>query len=340
MTPRSIARRIALALSIALMHRAPAWRCVARATGSPAPSQTRRPSQRHLKAHRLSRQPKGRRLKQLPPRRPGGPAYDIEIVIFRAAGRARPTRELGAETTASATVAGGEAASGSGQAGRLLAVLPASNYSPDSHRVETRVPAALCARRARRLGADRKRLGNSRRLSARVPGNQRDRPHRRVFLERGEFLHLGMTLNYTMQDPPPGLNAACRDDLRDERDPAQYASFSATTTTTRRSASLPSSPRRREHGRRDAEAARPAGYCSGVPSSCAPVKSQVAPPRSSRAQRTRSREAAMNQVSCARGLPRPNTAGSEHGGTRGVLRVAHRFVADDPQLRRAGCRRQ
>ena len=29
-----------------------------------------------------------------------------------------------------------------------------------------------------------------------------------IFLERGQYLHLGMTLNYTMQDPPPGLNAA------------------------------------------------------------------------------------------------------------------------------------
>jgi hypothetical protein len=28
-----------------------------------------------------------------------------------------------------------------------------------------------------------------------------------ISLERGEFLHLGMTLSYTMQDPPSGLNA-------------------------------------------------------------------------------------------------------------------------------------
>lgn len=28
-----------------------------------------------------------------------------------------------------------------------------------------------------------------------------------ISLERGQYLHLGMTLNYTMQDPPPGLDA-------------------------------------------------------------------------------------------------------------------------------------
>ena len=48
----------------------------------------------------------------------------------------------------------------------------------------------------------------------------------------------------------------------------------------------------------------------------------------------------MNQVSCKRGLPRPKTAGRQHRGAAGVLRVAHRLVADHFDRRRAGHARE
>jgi len=137
-----------------------------------------------------------------------GPAYDIEIVVFRARVALGQPENWAAETTASsATVAGGEASSGSGPAGRLLAVLPASDYRltaiesrlrtsgtylPVAHAAWVQTASAWGTRDGFPLES----------LGINVPGLTGV-----VFLERGEFLHLGMTLNYTMQDPPAGLNA-------------------------------------------------------------------------------------------------------------------------------------
>lgn len=137
-----------------------------------------------------------------------GPAYDIEIVVFRTKVALGQPENWAAETPASAaTVAGGEASSGSGPAGRLLTVLPASDYRlaaiearlrtsgtylPVAHAAWVQTASAW----GTRYGFPLESLGIN------VPGLTGI-----VFLERGEFLHLGMTLNYTMQDPPAGLNA-------------------------------------------------------------------------------------------------------------------------------------
>jgi hypothetical protein len=136
-----------------------------------------------------------------------GPAYDIEIVVFRAKTALGQPENWTAETNPAATVAGGEAASGSGAAGRLLTVLPASDYRLTA--IESRLrtsgtyePVAHAAwvQTASAWGTHAGFPLES--LGINVPGLTGV-----VFLERGEFLHLGMTLNYTMQDPPAGLNA-------------------------------------------------------------------------------------------------------------------------------------
>lgn len=136
-----------------------------------------------------------------------GPAYDIEILIFRAKVALGQPENWAAETTASAIVAGGEASSGSGPAGNLLTVLPASNYRLTA--IESRLrtsgtylPVAHAAwvQTASAWGTHAGFPLES--LGINVPGLTGV-----IFLERGQFLHLGMTLNYTMQDPPPGLNA-------------------------------------------------------------------------------------------------------------------------------------
>jgi hypothetical protein len=137
-----------------------------------------------------------------------GPSYDIEIVVFRTKVALGQPENWAAETPASsATVAGGEASSGSGPAGRLLTVLPASDYRlaaiearlrtsgtylPVAHAAWVQTASAWGTRDGFPLES----------LGINVPGLTGV-----VFLERGEFLHLGMTLNYTIQDPPPGLNA-------------------------------------------------------------------------------------------------------------------------------------
>ena len=135
-----------------------------------------------------------------------GPAYDIEIVIFRAKVGLGQQENWADETTAAATVAGGEAASGS-DVGKLLTVLPSSSYrlTAIDSRLRTSgtyLPIAHAAwvQTASAWGTHAGFPLDS--LGINVPGLTGD-----IFLERGEFLHLGMTLNYTMQDPPAGLNA-------------------------------------------------------------------------------------------------------------------------------------
>jgi hypothetical protein len=135
-----------------------------------------------------------------------GPAYDIEIVIFRAKVGLGQPENWADETTAAETVAGGEAASGSG-VGKLLTVLPSSAYrlTAIDSRLRTSgtyfpVAHAAWVQTASAWGTHAGFPLDS--LGINVPGLTGD-----IFLERGQFLHLGMTLNYTMQDPPAGLNA-------------------------------------------------------------------------------------------------------------------------------------
>jgi len=136
-----------------------------------------------------------------------GPAYDIEIVIFRAKTALGQPESWAAETNASATVAGGEASSGSGQVGKLVSVLSPSDYRLTSIATRLRssgtyeaVAHAAWVETASAWGTRGGFPLES--LGINVPGLTGV-----IFLERGQYLHLGMTLNYTMQDPPPGLNA-------------------------------------------------------------------------------------------------------------------------------------
>lgn len=137
-----------------------------------------------------------------------GPAYDIEIVVFRAKVALGQPENWAAETTASATITGGETSSGSGPVGKLLSVLPAADYRLTSIASRLRssdayVPVAHAAwvQTASAWGTHAGFPLQS--LGIDVPGLSGV-----IFLERGQFLHLGMTLDYTLQDPPPGLNAA------------------------------------------------------------------------------------------------------------------------------------
>lgn len=135
-----------------------------------------------------------------------GPAYNIEIVIFRATAGLGQPETWADETAAAETVAGGEASSGS-DVGKLLTVLSSSAYrlTAIDSRLRTSgtyIPVAHAAwvQTASAWGTHAGFPLDS--LGINVPGLTGE-----IFLERGEFLHLGMTLNYTMQDPPAGLNA-------------------------------------------------------------------------------------------------------------------------------------
>jgi Peptidoglycan-binding protein, CsiV len=136
-----------------------------------------------------------------------GPVYNIEIIVFR------PTSVVGGAENWSAeagtrSIAGDESAGGSSEVGHFVAVLPptawqltdlesrlraSGAYVPVAHAAWSQTPSSW----GTRAGFPLQRLGVD------VPGLSGT-----VFLERGQFLHLGMTLTYAMAAPPAGLGAA------------------------------------------------------------------------------------------------------------------------------------
>jgi hypothetical protein len=133
--------------------------------------------------------------------------YNIELIIFRANSAQGGAENWSAEANATTTSAGEEASSGSSQLGRFVSALPASAYqlgdiesklrasgayAPVAHVAWSQTASAWGTRAGfpiQRLGVD-------------VPGLSGN-----VFFERGQYLHLGMTLSYAMPSPPPGLGA-------------------------------------------------------------------------------------------------------------------------------------
>jgi hypothetical protein len=136
-----------------------------------------------------------------------GPVYNIEIIVFRAAGAVGGAENWSAETGASArSIAGDESASGS-QVGRFVAEIPSSawqlgelesrlragGYVPLAHAAWSQTASSW----GTRAGFTLQRLGIG---ATGLSGT--------VFLEHGQFLHLGMSLSYADPSPPVGLGAA------------------------------------------------------------------------------------------------------------------------------------
>ncbi len=136
-----------------------------------------------------------------------GPVYNVEIIVFRAAGALGGAENWGAEAGAR-NIAGDESASGTTQVGRFIAALPpavwqlndlenrlrsSGTYVPVAHAGWSQTASSW----GTRAGFSMQRLGIS------VPGLAGT-----VFLERGQFLHLGVSVTYSMPNPPPGLGAA------------------------------------------------------------------------------------------------------------------------------------
>jgi hypothetical protein len=137
---------------------------------------------------------------------PAATAYNIEIVVFRATSAQGGAENWSAEAGTGNVVAG-EETTGSSQVGHFVAALPSSSfqltelenklrssgaYVPVAHVAWSQTASAWGTRAgfpAQRLGID-------------VPGLSGT-----VFLERGQYLHLGMTLTYAMPSPPAGMGA-------------------------------------------------------------------------------------------------------------------------------------
>jgi hypothetical protein len=137
---------------------------------------------------------------------PSASVYNIEIVVFRA------NQALGAAENWSAQASrqynsDGEAAEGSKGVGRFVGLLPHTAWQLTSIENKMRssglyVPVAHVAWSqtasdwGTRAGFTLERLGVD------VPGLAGT-----VFLERGQFLHLGMALSYAPANPPAGIGA-------------------------------------------------------------------------------------------------------------------------------------
>jgi Peptidoglycan-binding protein, CsiV len=136
-----------------------------------------------------------------------GPVYNIEIIVFRASAAMGGPEDWNAETLARSIV-GDESTGDTAQVGRLVGPLPSSQWQLTELENRLRVsgsyvPVAHAAwsQTASSWGT---RAGFSlQRLGIEVSGLEGT-----VFLERGQFLHLGMSLTYAMASPPPGIGAA------------------------------------------------------------------------------------------------------------------------------------
>ncbi len=135
------------------------------------------------------------------------PAYNIEMIVFRTTSAQGGAESWATEGGTDDSVAGAESSSGSSQVGRFVAVLPTSQfqlaeienklrssgaYVPVAHVAWSQTASAWGTRAGfpvQRLGVD-------------VPGLTGN-----VFLERGQYLHLGVALSYAVPSPPSGLGA-------------------------------------------------------------------------------------------------------------------------------------
>jgi hypothetical protein len=139
----------------------------------------------------------------------GSTAYNIELVVFRATSAQGGPENWSAETGAANSIAGDEAvASGSSAVGHFVGMIPSSAYQLTEIEGRLRssgayVPVAHVAW-SQSASAWGTRAGFTlQKLGVEAPGLSGT-----VFLERGQYLHLGMTLSYSDPSPPAGVGAA------------------------------------------------------------------------------------------------------------------------------------
>jgi hypothetical protein len=136
----------------------------------------------------------------------GGSVYNIEIIVFRATSALGGPEDWSAEAGAR-SVAGEESASGGAQVGHFVAALPSSAWQLGELESRLRasgqyVPLAHTAWQQTASSWGTRAGFTLQKLGIEVPGLSGT-----VFLERGQWLHLGMSLTYTMASPPQGLGA-------------------------------------------------------------------------------------------------------------------------------------
>jgi hypothetical protein len=142
-----------------------------------------------------------------PPPAPPATVYNIEIIVFRATSALGGAEDWSAEAGAR-SVAGEESASGAATVGHFVGALPAAAWQLNELESRLRasgtyVPLAHTAWSQTASSWGTRAGFTVQKLGIDVPGLSGT-----VFLERGQWLHLGMSLTYAMSSPPQGLGAA------------------------------------------------------------------------------------------------------------------------------------
>jgi hypothetical protein len=139
---------------------------------------------------------------------PGSTVYNIELIIFRATGALGGAENWSTPGGGARNIAGDEAASGSAQVGHFVGLLPSSAWQLTEIENKLRASGAYVPVAHVAWQQTASSWGTRAGFSLAKLGVSVDGLTGTVFLERGQFLHLGMTLSYTMAAPPPGLAAA------------------------------------------------------------------------------------------------------------------------------------
>ena len=138
---------------------------------------------------------------------PGSHVYNVEIIVFRATSALGGPEDWSAEAGAR-NIAGEESASGAATVGHFVAALPSSVWQLGELESRLRtsglyVPVAHTAWSQTASSWGTRAGFTLQKLGIEVPGLSGS-----VFLERGQWLHLGMSVTYAMTAPPQGLGAA------------------------------------------------------------------------------------------------------------------------------------
>jgi hypothetical protein len=137
---------------------------------------------------------------------PAAPGYNIEIIVFRASSAQGGGENWSAESASDNTV-GEESSSGSSQVGHFIAALAPAQFQLTDIENKLRasgayVPVAHVAWAQTASAWGTKAGFPLQKLGVDVPGLNGT-----VYLERGQYLHLGMALSYVIASPPAGLGA-------------------------------------------------------------------------------------------------------------------------------------
>jgi hypothetical protein len=135
------------------------------------------------------------------------PGYHIEIIVFRANGAQGGGENWSSEAGANNTV-GEETSTGGSSVGHFISALAADQFQLSDIESKLRssgayVPVAHVAWAQTASAWGTKAGFPLQKLGIDVPGLGGT-----VYLERGQYLHLGMTLAYADPSPPAGLGAA------------------------------------------------------------------------------------------------------------------------------------